>query len=555
MSLGRLTARDFPRSVLDVLDAERLSQFADALAELGVDDPCDLEHVNKEDLPDITEIQWRRFSKLRDRLTHERAEKPKPELVVPKPAVPKQSCKPSAAPGAVESDASRSAMSVVVLCASAATAASTRADAKHKAASSIECGGRVPAKRSRSRWRPSPSPVSRAARSVSGRRRRCGRSREASCGGRKRRSEESRSPCRTHRTRGRSRSRGRRSCSRAGSRRRRTRSQDRWGTKRSEAQRQPIGKVVADCRREAGGASGGERSSRTHRKDYVRHCDRSKHCASGSSKLSQDWRLPTPQEVGTSTPHWRDVAPAPDVGALASGGIVAASLAVEQVGKNGPNLVTSAGPAASAGPSTGGAGNTGDVGVASAVSAGAVAQAVLPLPEVAHPAEALRAAQTTPKLVNASRIAGRLDAECEFYVRYYVSHTGTYGHEFLEFELRPDGRLRYANSSNYSRELNIRRETNLTQETMNVLRNIIFKSEILKEDDSHWPAPDRMGRQELEVVAGKEHICFATSKIGFLADVQASKDPEGLSVFYYLVQDLKTFVFSLISFHFRIKPV
>ena len=28
-------------------------------------------------------------------------------------------------------------------------------------------------------------------------------------------------------------------------------------------------------------------------------------------------------------------------------------------------------------------------------------------------------------------------------------------------------------------------------------------SEILKEDDNHWPAPDRIGRQELEVVCGK----------------------------------------------------
>jgi hypothetical protein len=30
-----------------------------------------------------------------------------------------------------------------------------------------------------------------------------------------------------------------------------------------------------------------------------------------------------------------------------------------------------------------------------------------------------------------------------------------------------------------------------------------------------------------------------TAKIGSLADVQASDDPEGMRVFYYLVQDLK----------------
>jgi protein mago nashi len=29
-----------------------------------------------------------------------------------------------------------------------------------------------------------------------------------------------------------------------------------------------------------------------------------------------------------------------------------------------------------------------------------------------------------------------------FYLRYYVGHTGKYGHEFLEFEFRPDGEVR-----------------------------------------------------------------------------------------------------------------
>merc|ERR1712094_152711 len=49
---------------------------------------------------------------------------------------------------------------------------------------------------------------------------------------------------------------------------------------------------------------------------------------------------------------------------------------------------------------------------------------------------------------------------------------------------------------------------------MKELRKTIEDSEILKEDDNHWPAPDRVGRQELEVVCGKEHISFTTSKIG-----------------------------------------
>lgn len=106
----------------------------------------------------------------------------------------------------------------------------------------------------------------------------------------------------------------------------------------------------------------------------------------------------------------------------------------------------------------------------------------------------------------------------------------------------------------------------------------------MKEDDFKWPEPDRVGRQELEIVMGNEHISFATSKIGSLVDVQSSDDPEGLRIFYYLVQvsslfpfsilsliltmcfssyltlfallqDLKCLVFSLISLHFKIKPI
>lgn len=41
-----------------------------------------------------------------------------------------------------------------------------------------------------------------------------------------------------------------------------------------------------------------------------------------------------------------------------------------------------------------------------------------------------------------------------------VGHKGKYGHEFLEFEFRPDGRLRYANNSNYKSDVLIRKEGN-----------------------------------------------------------------------------------------------
>lgn len=46
----------------------------------------------------------------------------------------------------------------------------------------------------------------------------------------------------------------------------------------------------------------------------------------------------------------------------------------------------------------------------------------------------------------------------DFYVRYYVGHKGKFGHEFLEFEFRPNGQLRYANNSNYKNDTIIRKE-------------------------------------------------------------------------------------------------
>lgn len=146
-------------------------------------------------------------------------------------------------------------------------------------------------------------------------------------------------------------------------------------------------------------------------------------------------------------------------------------------------------------------------------------------------------------------------ADMDFYVRYYTGHKGKFGHEFLEFEFRPDGLLRYANNSNYKNDTLIRKEAFVTPAVLDELKRIIEDSEILKEDDANWPVADRVGRQELEIVMGNEHISFATTKLGSLLQVQQSKDPEGLRIFYYLVQDLKCLVFSLISAHFKIQPI
>jgi hypothetical protein len=39
-----------------------------------------------------------------------------------------------------------------------------------------------------------------------------------------------------------------------------------------------------------------------------------------------------------------------------------------------------------------------------------------------------------------------------------VGHRGKFGHEFMEFEFRADGKLRYANNSNYKKDSMIRKE-------------------------------------------------------------------------------------------------
>ncbi|KAJ9609422.1 Protein mago nashi [Cladophialophora chaetospira] len=132
--------------------------------------------------------------------------------------------------------------------------------------------------------------------------------------------------------------------------------------------------------------------------------------------------------------------------------------------------------------------------------------------------------------------------------------------DYLEFDFRVigDGRsatARYANNSNYRNDSLIRKEMCVSSLLVAEIKRVIRDSEIMKEDDSRWPQKNKDGRQELEIRLGNEHIQFETAKIGSLGDVTDSADPEGLRVFYYLVQDLKALVFSLISLHFKIKPI
>ena len=112
--------------------------------------------------------------------------------------------------------------------------------------------------------------------------------------------------------------------------------------------------------------------------------------------------------------------------------------------------------------------------------------------------------------------------------------------------------MRYANNSQYRNDSLIRKEMCVSHIVIQEIKRMVKESEIMKEDDTKWPQKNKDGRQELEIRLGNEHISFETAKIGSLVDVTDSDDPEGLRVFYYLVQDLKALVFSLIALHFKV---
>ncbi|KAJ2775110.1 hypothetical protein IWQ57_000535 [Coemansia nantahalensis] len=143
----------------------------------------------------------------------------------------------------------------------------------------------------------------------------------------------------------------------------------------------------------------------------------------------------------------------------------------------------------------------------------------------------------------------------DFSMYFYSGHKGRYGHEFFRFEIDGQGRLKYANNSNYRRDSIIRKRLRVSPTVLDEMKRIIEDSEIMKEDDAKWPRRDDNGRLQLEISMGGKRISFETAKITSLADTLNTEDPEGLRVLYYLVQDFKCLILSLIALHFKIKPI
>lgn len=113
---------------------------------------------------------------------------------------------------------------------------------------------------------------------------------------------------------------------------------------------------------------------------------------------------------------------------------------------------------------------------------------------------------TDAAAVDAAAAAGPVADE--FYLRYYVGHRGSYGHEFLEFEVRPNGLLRYANNTNYKGDRLILKEVLLSDSVMEQMKRIVAESGVMNHDDYNWPEPNEDGRQDLEISYGNSRISF-----------------------------------------------
>ena len=140
-----------------------------------------------------------------------------------------------------------------------------------------------------------------------------------------------------------------------------------------------------------------------------------------------------------------------------------------------------------------------------------------------------------------------------------VGHQGKFGHEFLEFELLPSGLLRYANSSHYRSDSTIRKQLALSPTTLRQFQHIVDQSNITQYEDTQWTQPDSIGRQELEVRSSGQHVSFVCGKIQSMAELDgkgvSGEALEGMKCLYFLSQDLRCLVMSLITLHFKIKPI
>ena len=142
--------------------------------------------------------------------------------------------------------------------------------------------------------------------------------------------------------------------------------------------------------------------------------------------------------------------------------------------------------------------------------------------------------------------------DCDFvYCRYYCGHMTRRGPEFIEFEIKAQegGLVKYTNNST-GLDKKIKRAWCLSPVALRTFKRKLLESYILDCNDENWPEPNREGRQELEVVIGGTHISFVTAMCITSQSAKDSSDPQGLTQFVNLAQDLRQLVADLFRMHF-----
>jgi protein mago nashi len=99
----------------------------------------------------------------------------------------------------------------------------------------------------------------------------------------------------------------------------------------------------------------------------------------------------------------------------------------------------------------------------------------------------------------------------------------------------------------------IRKEVCVSPGVVEEVKRIIRTSEITTIDDRNWKGPPD-ARQELEIKIGND-IAFNCGEILSLVDIQKFSDPKGMAIFYYLTQNPKCLLMTLINLHFEVKPI
>lgn len=70
-----------------------------------------------------------------------------------------------------------------------------------------------------------------------------------------------------------------------------------------------------------------------------------------------------------------------------------------------------------------------------------------------------------------------------YYVRYYSGHTGRYGNQFLQFQLKEDGTLKYANNSHYRNENIIKKQARIAPAVLDEVKRLIVSSNVCECND------------------------------------------------------------------------